>query len=473
MPSWKKIIISGSDASLASLTATNAVTASAFLKQGGTSNQFLKADGSVDSTAYTSNTGTVTSVGGTGTVSGLTLSGTVTTTGNLTLGGTLSVSSSNFTSQTTNTVLVAPNGSSGVPSFRSLVPADLVVGSGGGTSNFLRADGTWSAPSGVGGGSGDVVGPASSLDGSIVRFDGTTGKLIQGSLIKITDSGSLILPENSNPVASDVGEMKLFSREVSGRLMPAFIGPTGLDSTLQPFLARNKVGYWCPPGNATTVPGVFGFTAPTVTNFTATARNVATTNLFTRMRRLGYVTSAVAGQVGNWRVGVYQITVGSASTGLGGFSYILRFGISDAAFVTGARMFMGVRFSSTPANAEPNTLTNCIGIGHGASDTNMKLYYGGTSAQTPIDLGVNFPSNTNNVDVYELALFSAPTSEDVSYEVTRLNTGHVATGTITNTGAAVLPTNSVLLAPWGYRTNNATALAVGVDIMSAYLETDY
>ena len=72
-----------------------------------------------------STTGTVTSVGGTGTVSGLTLSGTVTGSGSLTLGGTLSVAASNFASQTANTVLAAPNGAAGVPTFRALVAADV------------------------------------------------------------------------------------------------------------------------------------------------------------------------------------------------------------------------------------------------------------------------------------------------------------------------------------------------------------
>lgn len=72
-----------------------------------------------------STTGTVTSVSGTGTVSGLTLTGTVTTTGNLTLGGTLAVTASNFSSQTANTFLAAPNGSAGVPTFRAVVAADV------------------------------------------------------------------------------------------------------------------------------------------------------------------------------------------------------------------------------------------------------------------------------------------------------------------------------------------------------------
>ena len=41
---------------------SNNVTASGFVRSGGTSSQFLKADGSIDSTAYTTNVGTVTSV---------------------------------------------------------------------------------------------------------------------------------------------------------------------------------------------------------------------------------------------------------------------------------------------------------------------------------------------------------------------------------------------------------------------------
>ena len=76
---------------------SNNVTASGFVRSGGTSSQFLKADGSIDSTVYTTNVGTVTSVAGAGSVAGLTLTGTVTTNGSLTLGGTLSVPESAIT----------------------------------------------------------------------------------------------------------------------------------------------------------------------------------------------------------------------------------------------------------------------------------------------------------------------------------------------------------------------------------------
>ena len=47
---------------------------------------------------------------------------------------------------------------------------------------------------GAGGGSGDVVGPASATDNAIARFDTTTGKLIQNALSTVDDTGNIIGP---------------------------------------------------------------------------------------------------------------------------------------------------------------------------------------------------------------------------------------------------------------------------------------
>jgi hypothetical protein len=76
---------------------------------------------------------------------------------------------------------------------------------------FLRDDGTWQTVSG-GGGTGDVVGPASSTDNAIARFDSTTGKLLQNSLVTVDDNGSVNIPSSqaykingTALAASDVG----------------------------------------------------------------------------------------------------------------------------------------------------------------------------------------------------------------------------------------------------------------------------
>jgi hypothetical protein len=61
----------------------------------------------------------------------------------------------------------------------------------GSTGQFLAAT-TSNAPSwGTPAGSGDVVGPGSSTDNAVARFDGTTGKLLQNSTLSLGDSGPL------------------------------------------------------------------------------------------------------------------------------------------------------------------------------------------------------------------------------------------------------------------------------------------
>jgi hypothetical protein len=53
---------------------------------------------------------------------------------------------------------------------------------------------------GGGGGSGDVVGPASATDNAVVRFDGTTGKLVQNSAVTVADTTGNITGGTYNKV---------------------------------------------------------------------------------------------------------------------------------------------------------------------------------------------------------------------------------------------------------------------------------
>lgn len=288
--------------------------------------------------------------------------------------------------------------------------------------------------------------------------------------------GSILQPLTlavATPPAAPANSGTLFFKLLAGRAMLAVMGPSGLDAPLQATLARKAVGCWRPAGNSTVVTGVMGYTAPTVVG-TPTARAVATTNLFTRLMRWGVVSAATAGALAESRVAVAQVTIGNGA-GLGGFTKVVRFGCSDAATVAGARQFVGISSSTAAAtNVEPSTLTNSIGVGHGAADTNLKIYFGGSTAQAPIDLGVNFPANTLSVDAYELVLFAPPDNGSVGWMVTRLNTGAVASGTLTAaTAGTQLPLNTTLLSYHkAWRSNNAVLLAVGLDIISDYIETD-
>ena len=278
--------------------------------------------------------------------------------------------------------------------------------------------------------------------------------------------GKVDLPLVVGPVAPPAdNKLAVYGAKLAGRMMLAQMGPSGLDTTLQPNLGGNKVAMWMPPGNATTAPGVFGMAALTALG-TATARTVATTNMLTRMTRLGFVSSATAGNLAGGREAAAKYTTGAGS-GLGGFFARYRFAPSDAAAVAGARMFVGLAASTAaPTNVEPSALVNCVGVGQLSTSNNLHIIYGGAAAGTPIDLGASFPAN-GNVAVYELTLFS-PSAGNVYYRVLRLDTGAVAEGSLTN-----VPLGTVLLCHQLWRTNNATALAVGLDICGIYIETDY
>jgi hypothetical protein len=370
----------------------------------------------------------------------------------------------------TNGVISLPQGLSALPSFTSSAKG-VVPASGGGTTNFLRADGTWVAPSG-GGGSGDVVGPASATDNAIARFDTTTGKVIQNAPVLITDNGEITLPYLASPAVPAADKLNLFAGRKASRMLPRFIGPSGLDVTLQPLIGSNKIAWWNPPGNATTVPGVLGLAAPTAVG-TATARNVASTSMATRARRLGYVSAATAGSLSGHYSATAQFTIG-ATGGIGGFFYVCRFVVSDAAAVSGARMFVGLRNAvAAPTNIEPSSgQTNMVGVAQISTSNNLQIVYGGSAAQTAIDLGANFPANTLSADLYELALFAPPDTQVVYYQLTRVNTGQTAEGTLSGTVGTVIPAASTFLAHAAWRCNNATALAVGIDVVSVYIETD-
>ena len=292
-------------------------------------------------------------------------------------------------------------------------------------------------------------------------------------LIKDANNAVTIEAGTTDPPAAATGTLKLYGKDIAGCAHPQWIGSSGLDTVVMPHMAFKKIAWWNAPGSSQSTPGLDGMGAPTYGG-TPTARDMLATSMFTRLRRLGYVSTNTVGSVtGQWYpFGLW--TMGNGA-GLGGFLYAIRFGVSDAAVVAGARQFVGMSgIFGTPTNIEPSTMINSIGVGHGAADTNLKLYYGGSAAQTPIDLGVNFPANTLSVDAYELVLFARPNaSNEVGYRVTRLNTGHVAQGTlIAATPGTQLPLSSTLLAFRTWRCNNATALAVGIDIVQFYIETD-
>ena len=293
-------------------------------------------------------------------------------------------------------------------------------------------------------------------------------------LLSLTGTSNQIssVAVSSDPAAPSAGNLKTFAKTIAGGYTaPAFLNATNAVSQLQPAFANKRIASMLIANNTTpsaTNSGLVTFTG------TTTSVTTATTSLFTRAQRFTIASTSTAGTFANYYQATASYTLGSATTpAYGGFYFVTRFGINDT--VASPRTFVGLSSNtSAPTNVEPSTLTNSIGVGQGAADTNLKIYYGGSAAQTPIDLGASFPTGTSATDWYELTLFAPPTSNNtVYYQVIRLNTGDKTSGTLTGTAGTALPANTTYLAIRYWRTNNATASAVTLAIGGIYVETDY
>jgi hypothetical protein len=364
-------------------------------------------------------------------------------------------------SQATATAMTATQATSLLNAFSATLKG-LAPASGGGTTNFLRADGTWAAPgASVGGSSGQI------------QYN-SSGSLAGAALADIDASGNILLLNATSTTTPAADSVALTAKRIAaggGRVLPQVLGEDAQSPTLGYHMGREQMACFNPTPNGT---GANTLGTNDTTAGTATARSVATTNAVTRTKRLAYVSASTAGSIAARYGAATCVTVGAGgSPALGGFLFTARWAVSDASAVSGANMFIGLRnaTSAPSATANPNTLTNLIGVGQCNGSTNLQIVYGGSAAQTVIDLGANFPA-ADTTALYELILYARPDDgTKCAYQVTNLSTGNTTSGLLSGTAGVALPASTTLMTTALYRANNATALAVGLDIANYTLET--
>ncbi len=91
----------------------------------------------------------------------------------------------------------------------------------GGTTTFLRADGSFAVPPGTG--TGDFVGPASSANGDVVVFDGITGKLGKDTSLV---AASLVV----GPASVTSGHLATFNGTTGKLIQDGGAAPTGTNT---------------------------------------------------------------------------------------------------------------------------------------------------------------------------------------------------------------------------------------------------
>lgn len=346
----------------------------------------------------------------------------------------------------------------------------LAPASGGGTTNFLRADGTWAAPPGAGGSPGGASGN--------LQYN-NAGAFAGASRLNLNASGNLALTYASTSTAPAADALEVAPQRIgatNGIVVPAWRTQGGVFFNPQRSFARHTV-VWLEAQGLAGALSLHGLTALTALG-TLTGPGIASTNRATRMFAARYTSAGTAGSTAGlqntashnyWTVGT-----GTATDG-GGFYASFRWTVGDAAAVAGAHMFVGMTSNTVApvATTNPNTFTDSIGVAQLNGGANLNIVYGGSAAQASIDLGANFPAANSLTDEYRLELWAPPDANNhVYYRVERLNTGHVAEGDLTGVAGTALPASTTFLGPRMYRSNNATALAVRLLIASFAIESD-
>lgn len=303
--------------------------------------------------------------------------------------------------------------------------------------------------------------PADSL---VVMKEGTPDEM--GLLNRLI---GLVFAAVAVPAAPAAGSLRLFARSVGGRILPATIGPSGLDSSLQPHIGRNKIMRWNVAGNNSAGITLDGIMVTTLG--TATASNWAS-SFWGRIRKLEYlITAAAVGTIAQLRSNSNQFTVGGDAAGRGGFHAVFVWGPATGVTNPTHRAFCGMRNAAAATDVEPSTLTTMVGMGWDAADANIQMMHNDASGvATKIDLGASFPVPTvDRAKIYRLTLFSPPgTTQSVGYEVEDIETGASATGTITTD----LPNTTTAMGPSIQMTSGGANAVVGFAVSSIYIETD-
>lgn len=298
------------------------------------------------------------------------------------------------------------------------------------------------------------------------KADGGDATLVQPSdwnADHTIDSEGLVIPAGAAPSVPADGSVKLFAKNQAERIMPAFMGPSGLDSLMMPHLAKNGWASWKPTFTGTSISAI-GSAALTATG-TVTSAPYAATSLHTRGQRVDYLvttasTTAVAGYRGaalNYR-------------GAEGFHMIFRICPATGTTLTTDRCFVGMASStSAPTDVEPSTLTNIVGVGYGAADTNWQFYFNSSSgAATAIDTGIAAPT-TDRQGIYTIQVFSPPGSAWFAAAITDEATGtYVSSGQVSTN----IPSTTVGLAPRGYHSVGGTSSVVGMTLFSGWVDMD-
>lgn len=272
-------------------------------------------------------------------------------------------------------------------------------------------------------------------------------------------------PNNAVPSAPASGFMEIFARSRAGRMLLNIIGPSGVDTPLQPALFGNSIFMWL-PGTGTTLAINFGtsFTARNSGTGAAQAHPArASTNALTSLSRATFTTGTTATGSSGVQSSATIAWRGNA-TGLGGFFFFARVGIET--FASDMQVLVGLSALNAALAGEPSAQNNTIALAKDSTDTNWQIVARDGSAVTKTNTTLAAAAGT----VLDFSLFCPPNSSTITARLTNAVDGTVYVDNVAL--SANLPVNTTFLYAHAQVRSTTGATGKVLALNRLYLESD-
>lgn len=302
---------------------------------------------------------------------------------------------------------------------------------------------------------------------SYIAHDHTTADGT-GPLTNDEHDGYVQMSAIADPSAPSSGLGRLYFKNVANRIVPKWVGPSGLDTPVQPALFGNNVALWV-PNTSTTVAISFGTPWTARNAGTSAAQStpaITNASLYASMKRALFGTGTTS--TGSSGTVSAQALALVGSSGIGGFFAFFRVGMDPTNFRTDNRIIVGMSNTNAAIAAEPSTINNTIAFGKDSTDTNYQIIQRDASAVTKTDVGRACTAE----DIIDFYIF-APSSGNVYVRVVRQTAAGplVLVDNLDISGSYLPSTSTVLYANVQIQATTGAA-AAGLGLNRIYVETD-
>jgi hypothetical protein len=283
---------------------------------------------------------------------------------------------------------------------------------------------------------------------------------------QITDKRAVIseivplIAQASVPTAPPEDSLILFAQALGGRIVPRWIGPSGLDTSVQPSLWGNGIVMWL-PGTGTTAAINFGVSW--TVSATQAHPTIANTNIMTSMRRATYTTTTTAGNQSGVR------TAAPVAIRNRGFFFVARFGILT--YTSTMQIQVGLNAASGAIAGDPSAINDSVLMSKDTGETTWQVLTRDTTAASKTTTG-RTTAAAANAEIFDFYAFCKPGDSKITVRVVDIATNTVVLADTEK--ASNLPTNATVLYAHAECRNVAggAGSAVAIFLSKMYIETD-